>query len=218
MKVVTRIKDLRRTHKRNMEESVMCVKKILSAAHAASITLLISTALLVSTPTYAATVNFHPTIPGTAVSIDNLEFGGQLWTINFVRDSYNDLTANGTDTSLFPTFGSESDSIALNDAINVELNNAGATSVGTISGSDNYGVAWRVFGGVTIDPRIDTRRSWFDMIEPDIWVTNTINQSYLLDQDNMFATASPVPIPAGVWLFGSGLIGLIGISRRKKAA
>ncbi len=30
--------------------------------------------------------------------------------------------------------------------------------------------------------------------------------------------ASPVPVPAAVWLFGSGLMGLIGIARRKKAA
>ena len=29
---------------------------------------------------------------------------------------------------------------------------------------------------------------------------------------------SAVPIPAAVWLFGSGLLGLIGITRRKKAA
>jgi len=29
---------------------------------------------------------------------------------------------------------------------------------------------------------------------------------------------SPVPVPAAVWLFGSGLLGLIGIARRKKAA
>jgi hypothetical protein len=28
---------------------------------------------------------------------------------------------------------------------------------------------------------------------------------------------TPVPVPAAVWLFGSGLLGLIGISRRKKA-
>lgn len=28
---------------------------------------------------------------------------------------------------------------------------------------------------------------------------------------------SPVPIPAAAWLFGSGLIGLIGLARRKKA-
>mgnify|MGYP003573512419 CR=1 FL=1 len=29
---------------------------------------------------------------------------------------------------------------------------------------------------------------------------------------------SPVPVPAAVWLFGSGLLGLIGMARRKKAA
>lgn len=29
---------------------------------------------------------------------------------------------------------------------------------------------------------------------------------------------SPVPVPAAVWLFGSGLLGLIGIARRKKTA
>ena len=36
------------------------------------------------------------------------------------------------------------------------------------------------------------------------------------DFDNL--TYQVVPIPAAVWLFGSGLLGLIGISRRKKAA
>lgn len=33
-----------------------------------------------------------------------------------------------------------------------------------------------------------------------------------------FASYSPVPIPAAAWLFGSGLLGLAGIARRKKAA
>ena len=27
-----------------------------------------------------------------------------------------------------------------------------------------------------------------------------------------------VPVPAAVWLFGSGLLGLVGMARRKKAA
>lgn len=30
-------------------------------------------------------------------------------------------------------------------------------------------------------------------------------------------TAPPVPVPAAVWLFGSGLIGLVGVARRKAA-
>lgn len=29
------------------------------------------------------------------------------------------------------------------------------------------------------------------------------------------ATVSEVPVPAGIWLFGSGLVGLVGIARRK---
>jgi hypothetical protein len=34
----------------------------------------------------------------------------------------------------------------------------------------------------------------------------------------VFGATSAVPLPASVWLFGSGLLGLIGISRNKKAA
>jgi hypothetical protein len=33
-----------------------------------------------------------------------------------------------------------------------------------------------------------------------------------------FYTVTAVPVPAAIWLFGSGLLGLIGIARRKKAA
>ena len=31
-------------------------------------------------------------------------------------------------------------------------------------------------------------------------------------------TVAPIPVPAAVWLFGSGLLGLVGVARRKKAA
>jgi hypothetical protein len=33
---------------------------------------------------------------------------------------------------------------------------------------------------------------------------------------NFNANMSSVPVPAAVWLFGSGLLGLVGIARRKK--
>lgn len=36
--------------------------------------------------------------------------------------------------------------------------------------------------------------------------------------DYMNVTLNSVPVPASVWLFGSGLLGLVGIARRKKAA
>ena len=33
--------------------------------------------------------------------------------------------------------------------------------------------------------------------------------------DNYKATAPVIPIPPAVWLFGSGLVGLIAVARRK---
>jgi hypothetical protein len=33
----------------------------------------------------------------------------------------------------------------------------------------------------------------------------------------VFAGSTPVPVPAAVWLFGSGLLGLVGIARRRRA-
>ncbi len=35
--------------------------------------------------------------------------------------------------------------------------------------------------------------------------------------DNVSVTVEAVPVPAAVWLFGSGLLGLVGVARRKKA-
>jgi hypothetical protein len=39
-----------------------------------------------------------------------------------------------------------------------------------------------------------------------------------LDNISITADVSAVPIPAAVWLFGSGLIGLVGVARSRKAA
>ena len=36
-------------------------------------------------------------------------------------------------------------------------------------------------------------------------------------QSSQFVNLNPIPVPAAVWLFGSGLIGLVGVARRKKS-
>jgi len=40
-------------------------------------------------------------------------------------------------------------------------------------------------------------------------------QQYTATDTIVFATVAVVPVPAAVWLFGSGLLGLIGFARRK---
>ena len=46
---------------------------------------------------------------------------------------------------------------------------------------------------------------------------NTSCPSCIHQLDNVMFESAVAPIPASVWLFGSGLLGLIGIARRKKA-
>jgi len=41
---------------------------------------------------------------------------------------------------------------------------------------------------------------------------------YFIDNVSIMADVNPIPIPAAVWLFGSGLIGLVGIARKRKVA
>lgn len=52
-------------------------------------------------------------------------------------------------------------------------------------------------------------------LQPDVNSTQNFNGAGL--DFSTLTLASPVPVPAAIWLFGSGLIGLIGVARRKKA-
>ncbi|MCW8923409.1 MAG: VPLPA-CTERM sorting domain-containing protein [Gammaproteobacteria bacterium] len=45
-----------------------------------------------------------------------------------------------------------------------------------------------------------------------------IDGPFLTYEANFSFDTNPVPVPAAVWLFGSGLLGLVGVARRKKAA
>ena len=44
------------------------------------------------------------------------------------------------------------------------------------------------------------------------WIWDII---YTDKQVLLTATATAVPVPAAVWLFGSGLLGLVGVARRR---
>jgi hypothetical protein len=74
----------------------------------------------------------------------------------------------------------------------------------------------------------------FEAINGDLFRTDTYSPelndvgNYLVELTGDFVypqtnwsvdfTVSQVPLPAAAWLFGSGLLGMIGIARRKKAA
>ncbi len=61
----------------------------------------------------------------------------------------------------------------------------------TLVSAGEFGAAWDAFEGT----------SYFE-----VW-----------ESQNTIKLLGPVPVPAAIWLFGSGLLGLIGIARRKAA-
>lgn len=72
-----------------------------------------------------------------------------------------------------------------------------------INTNDNFGPPTGFVGGIT--DHADYRFTFS---------SSTLNFSI----DGNTITASPVPVPAAVWLFSSGLAGLVGFARRRRAA
>jgi len=73
---------------------------------------------------------------------------------------------------------------------------------GSISGTDGS-------NSIGTTPALNSIRNW-----P---LFSQIYQPYSDFTLSSGVTGSVVPVPAAVWFFGSGLLGLVGIARRKKA-
>lgn len=59
-----------------------------------------------------------------------------------------------------------------------------------------------------------TINSYFGDFDGD----DVANFAYISGSWLSYSSSAVVPVPAAAWLFGSGLLGLVGISRRRKAA
>lgn len=105
---------------------------------------------------------------------------------------------------------------------------SGGTTINDFAGSavlvfDDLGFDYAdIFSDVSIDgvdnPGLLTGSFGFELLDYDV---NTI--SAFVDSYGAISAIGPVteppsavPVPAAVWLFGSGLIGLVGVARRKK--
>ena len=95
-------------------------------------------------------------------------------------------------------------------------NNSGETnSTFTLTGSDRFIIALKapISGGSWVAPSeeicSDTSESCF--------LSWSIGGSVFAIDIEEVTPPSEVPVPAALWLFGSGLLGLVGMARRKKA-
>ena len=121
-------------------------------------------------------------------------FGVGDMVINFT-DSVNGI---GAWTNLHPNLGGDGGEIIAYNIDGVEIGRVAFGTAPAIAGG---------FSGLITDEAIMSAE-----------ITCTFNNDFKCGvYDIQFGTVSPIPIPPAVWLFGSGLLGLIGIARRKKA-
>lgn len=73
------------------------------------------------------------------------------------------------------------------------------------------------FGSPLLGVTVDTNLTGVSVDFGDDYVIFTWNEQ-AITIGNYLSASFAVPIPAAAWLFGSGLVGLIGIARRKKVA
>lgn len=85
---------------------------------------------------------------------------------------------------------------------------------------------FQILGGTFTDTKHPELLAFYGL--PDISYLGGLNISFSttgnmgdsFTSDQIFSgdiINQPVPVPAAIWLFGSGLIGLVGVARRKKA-
>ena len=163
--------------------------------------LIMSIALLMASQVHAATI-FSPTDGDVNFLLGDLT-GAQLAIFDDSDQSYagSSLDVLIGDTVGFAGPNGSGDFTATNTTSALAL---------TLTGSDNF-----ILGLST-----DSGANWL----PDSSITALGANAYrvaFITGNNVTEVdvqiVSAIPVPAAVWLFGSGLLGLVGIARRKKA-
>ncbi len=101
------------------------------------------------------------------------------------------------------------------------LDAAGGTFDAVIDTGLSSGIAGPAFDVVTLNFIANPPPSVSTLTIDNIgsagdWQDNSLPLAQPVDVTNVGASVTVVPVPAAVWLFGSGLIGMVGIARRRK--
>lgn len=139
----------------------------------------------------------HPNGTSTPAQRDRVEH----WAVRRWTSEVNGLiTMSGNIADLDPGGGAGSNGVAGR----IFVGDAEIFSV-TINNGDSVGFDYTAIVNVTIGTTID-------------FVIDPLFSNDSFDSTRFTAQVEVVPVPAAVWLFASGLLGLVGISRRKGAA
>jgi len=142
---------------------------------------------------------------------------GSNWSFNFAAPTYDPVTNTNTGNQLEAGFYDNATRFPFNSPTR-----PGMSFSGNGRGNNRLGAWFDVLaieygsGNDVLSLAIDFRQ--FDESE-DMLGSSTFGSLRINSNIALNLTGEPlsqVPVPAAVWLFGSGLLGLIGIARRKK--
>ena len=145
----------------------------------------------------------------------NLDIGGTIYNVTFNGN----LTYSDVFTSTTPTFfGDLAGATSAVNALSAALNGSGVTGISNLTPDP----AGRLFLAIPYDafvlsgdPRYDSKSALFSSSASTWSVTDLGGQQDVASQNVSIVTFTAVPVPAAIWLFGAGLLGLIGVARKK---
>ena len=146
---------------------------------------------------------------------------GALWNFNFYIDIDSNFgeTLDDYDITLFydfnPAFDNGPAGLGMINVTNTIITYLGAGTTTLFEGSENL-----MFGYLASDAAGLLVAPTYTPFDPN--ALGEYNFGIQVSQagwgvENVRMDVQVVPVPAAVWLFGSGLLGLVGIARRKKA-
>lgn len=168
--------------------------------------------LLVCATTHATTV---VQVGNTVTDINGLDIGGTLYDVMFRFVTDHSLPSGG---DIFQAPISDSDGAS---AAAQAINNA----INTLSTASRVGLPGEETGGFVVPYLFDTGVACDDLcvkkgdyLLQGVWSFSS--GSIFPETNTTFArfteVSSSVPVPSAVYLFGSGLIGLAGMARRRR--
>jgi len=159
------------------------------------------------------------------MGVNGVEALGEIWDVTFRGDTFDNVDAvYGISQPFFTSAESEALTIALAADMSVL---AGGLDPEDVNGCSNFNVSCVIVTPYTFitfvgDSATDLRVKGFSVeVTPSSTITGGTTETTAkrdIDFDNISYAVwevSAVPVPAAVWLFGSGLIGLVGLARRK---
>ena len=181
--------------------------------------------MLYAAQTTAATLTYSG---DQLISVNGVNVLGGVWDVTFHGDAFDNVDAVYDISQPFFT-SAESEALTIALAADMSALAGGVLDPEDVNGCSNFNVECAIvtpytFITFTDDLTTDLRvKGWSVEVTPSNIITGGTTET-TAKRDIEFThisyavwEVSAVPVPAAAWLFGSGLIGLIGVARRKKA-